>query len=391
MTAISADARCIAHVDMDAFYASVEQRDRPELGGLPVLVGGTGNRGVVAAASYEARRFGARSAMTMAEARRRCPDAVCLRPRMAHYKAVSARIFAVFHEFTPEVEGLSLDEAFLDVTASQALFGAAEPLGMRIKDRVREESGLTASVGIGPNKLVAKIASDLDKPDGLCVLFGDRIRAALDPLPVRAIGGIGPQTATRLARLGIHSVRDLREASDAELAQVFGRYGGRMREKAAGVDPRPVCVHRPDQSISNEETFDRDIGDRDALRRALAALADRVGARLQRKSLHGAVVSIKIRQHDFRTCSRQRHVSPPVGEPAPLLRVATGLLDTWLDETPGARLRLLGVGVSALSPATQLKLFGNGADGRHLDDTLASIRERFGEDAVVRGRVPPGQ
>jgi DNA polymerase-4 len=208
---------------------------------------------------------------------------------------------------------------------------------------------------------------------------------------VRAIGGIGRQTGALLARLGIHSVRDLREAPDAVLAQVFGRYAGRMRDKAAGIDRRPVCVHRPDQSISNEETFDRDIDDPDTLKLALGALADRVGARLQRKALQGAVVSIKIRQHDFRTCSRQRHVSPPVGEPAPLLRVAVELLDAWLNETPAARLRLLGVGVSALSPATQLKLFDAGAGGRPLDDTLSSIRERFGAEAVFRGRVPRGR
>lgn len=387
MTAGTSDARCIAHVDMDAFYASVEQLDRPELRGLPVLVGGTGGRGVVAAASYEARTFGIRSAMAMGEARRRCPDAVCLRPRMVHYKDISTRIFAVFREFTPDVEGLSLDEAFLDVTRSLALFGAPDALGQRIKERVREESGLTASVGIGPNKLVAKIASDLRKPDGLCILFGGDIRSALDPLPVRAIGGIGPQTAARLARVGLHTVRDLRKATDARLRQVFGRYAKRVRDKAMGIDRRPVCAHRPDQSISNEETFEQDIAETTALRRALAKLAERVGTRLQQKSLQGAVVSIKIRQHDFQTCSRQRHVSPPVGEPAPLLRVATELLDAWLDQRPGARLRLLGVGVSVLSPATQLKLFETGADGRPLDDTLSSIRERFGATAVVRGRV----
>jgi len=387
MSSASAETRCIAHVDMDAFYASIEQRDQPELRGLPVLVGGIGNRGVVAAASYEARHFGIRSAMTMAEARRRCPEAVCLRPRMAHYKDVSTLIFAVFREFTPDVEGLSLDEAFLEVTRSLALFGAPDALATRIKDRVREESGLTASVGIGPNKLVAKIASDLHKPDGLCILLGDHIQPALDPLPVRAIGGIGPQTAARLARIGIHTVRALREAPDGRLRRVFGRYATRIREKAAGVDQRPVCVHRPDQSISNEETFDRDISDRHAPRHALATLAERVGMRLQRKSLQCAVVSIKIRQHDFRTCSRQRHVSPPVGEPAPLLRVANELLDAWLCERPEARLRLLGVGVSELSPATQLKLFDNSADGRPLDDTLSSIRERFGDSAVVRGRL----
>ncbi len=372
---------------MDAFYASVEQRDRPELRGLPVLVGGTGGRGVVAAASYEARAFGIHSAMPMAEARRRCPEAVCIHPRMDHYQAISRIFFQVFREFTPEVEGLSLDEAFLDITASISLFGAPAAIGRRIKERVREETGLDASVGIGPNKLVAKIASDLDKPDGLCILLEDDIRDALDPLPVGRIGGIGPRSVERLAANGIRTVQDLRTAPEPVLDRVFGRYAGRMRDRARGMDERPVCTHRPDQSISAEETFARDIGDRRLLHRELGRLCDRVGQRLQRKTLQGAVVAIKLRRHDFSTFSRQRRVSPPLGEAAPMLRIAGELLDIWLAENPGARLRLLGVGVSELSPANQLGLFSQGADGGDLDRTLASIRERFGDDVVARGRT----
>lgn len=381
--------RCIAHVDMDAFYASVEQRDRPELRGLPVLVGGTGGRGVVAAASYEARRFGIRSAMPMSEARRRCRDVVCISPRMSHYQAVSKTLFQVFREFTPEVEGLSLDEAFLDITGSISLFGSATALAQRIKDRVREQSGLAASVGIGPNKLVAKIASDLDKPDGLCILLGDDIRAALDPLPAGRIGGIGPRTVERLAGHGIHSVRDLRAASETVLTRIFGRFARQMRQRAEGRDERPVCAHRPDQSISAEDTFEGDIADPAQLRGELGRLCDRVGQRLQRKNLFGAVIAIKLRRDDFSTFSRQRRVSPPLGEAAPMLRVATELLEAWLAENPGARLRLLGVGVSELSPATQLNLFAQGTGGHDLDQTLNSIRERFGDGAVARGRARP--
>lgn len=384
-----AGRRRIAHVDMDAFYASVEQRDRPELRGLPVLVGGTGGRGVVAAASYEARAFGVHSAMPMTEARRRCPDAVCIPPRMDHYQAVSRTFFRVFREFTPEVEGLSLDEAFLDITASIRLFGSPEAIGRRIRERVREETGLAASVGIGPNKLVAKIASDLHKPDGLCVLLDDGIQAALDPLPVGRIGGIGPRTVQRLEAVGIRTVQDLRLAPEPVLDRVFGRYATRMRDRARGLDDRPVCAHRPDQSISAEETFERDIGDRRRLHRELGRLCDRVGQRLQRKTLQGAVVAIKLRCHDFSTFSRQRRISPPLGEAAAMLRMAGELLDNWLAENPGARLRLLGVGVSELSPANQLGLFSQGADGGDLDRTLASIRERFGDGAVARGRTRP--
>lgn len=370
---------------MDAFYASVEQRDRPELRGVPVLVGGSGARGVVAAASYEARRFGIHSAMPSTEARRRCPDAVFLKPHMAHYKNVSKQIFGVFGEFTPQVEGLSLDEAYLDLSASLTMFGSIATLARRIKDRITEETGLTASVGVGPNKLVAKIASDLEKPDGLCVLFGETVTRVLDPLPVSSIGGIGPRTAERLARHGIRSVRELRLAEDRVLATVFGRYATDMRDRARGEDPRPVCSGQTDQSISAEETFDKDVADRGGLHRRLRQLAERVADRLRSKQLQGAVVSIKIRRSDFETCTRQRRISPPIADADTLARVACELLDHWLDQNAGARLRLLGVGLSALSADNQLTLFG--ADGHGVERTLDTIRERFGPSAVTRGRA----
>ena len=375
--------RCIAHVDMDAFYASVEQRDRPELRGLPVLVGGSGPRGVVAAASYEARKFGIGSAMTAAEARRRCPEAVFLRPRMSRYRQVSTRIFTVFSEFTPEVEGLSLDEAFLDLTASLGIFASVEILAARIKERIREETGLAASVGVAPNKLVAKIASDLHKPDGLCILFGDQISRTLDPLPVRCITGIGPQTSSRLEHLGICSVKDLRLAPDAIMKRVFGRYAGRMREKARGIDHRPVSAHHPDRSISAEETFDRDIDQRAKLHSRLAGLAQRAAIRVRRKGLQVGTVFVKIRRADFKTFTRQRRIHPASADPRTLERVARELLDDWLEDNAGAPLRLLGVGVSGLAPAAQMKLFGNGDE--NLEKTIDSIRDRFGDGAVTRG------
>jgi DNA polymerase-4 len=377
--------RCIAHVDMDAFYASVEQRDRPELRGLPVLVGGSGPRGVVAAASYEARRFGIHSAMPSVEARRRCPAAVFVKPRMGHYKDVSTRIFGVFAEFTPHVEGLSLDEAYLDLSASLRMFDSVSSLATRIKERIREETGLTASVGVGPNKLVAKIASDLNKPDGLCVLFGDSITTTLDPLPARVIGGIGTRTAERLARHGIHTVRELRQAEDHVLSLVFGRYGAHVRDKAGGVDPRPVSSDLADQSISAEETFDTDIDDQSSLSRRLGQLSQRVADRVRSKDLQGAVVTVKIRKSDFETCTRQRRISPPTADAGTLARVAQELLDHWLDQNSGARLRLLGVGLSALNTASQLTLFGSGVT--QADRAVDSIRERFGKAAVTRGRA----
>ena len=370
---------------MDAFYASVEQRDNADYRNQPVLVGGTGPRGVVAACSYEARQFGIHSAMPMSEATRRCPHAVCVHPRMSHYKDVSRQIFSVFAEFTPEIEGLSLDEAYLDVTGSMSLFGSPQELARIIKMRIREATGLTASVGVAPNKLVAKIASDLEKPDGLCELMGGKIGDTLDPLPVRTIGGIGARTGEKLEALGIHTLEQLRLASDAKLRRVFGRYTDRMRLRASGIDDRPVCTHRSDQSISGEETFDTDIGERAQLVSVLGEQAERVCERMAKKELQASVVAIKIRRDDFSTFSRQRHVAPPINDHEAMTRVAVDLLDTWLADNPDAQLRLLGVGGSGFSPATQLKLFDNAPSGSELGNTVESIRSRFGDSAVVKG------
>jgi DNA polymerase-4 len=349
--------RVILHVDMDAFYASVEQLDDPSLRGRPVLVGGTGSRGVVAAASYEARAFGCRSAMPMAEARRRCPEAACVRPRMDRYKAASSQVFGIFREVTPLVEGLSLDEAYLDVTADLRRLGTVERVARHLKEEIRRRSGLTASVGGGPNKLVAKIASDLDKPDGLKLLFGDVIRPALDPLSVRAIGGIGPRTAERLEVEGIRSIAELRTAPDAILDRVFGRYAGRMRARAGGQDDRPVVPERPDISISAEETYASDLRQPEEMAREIRALAERVSQRLARKSLQAGRIGLKVRRADFVTYTRQRRMAPPVTSARHMASACVELLAHWLAEQPGARVRLLGVAAMNLSAADQLALF----------------------------------
>ena len=238
-------ARSILHVDMDAFYASVEQRDNPELRGKPVVVGGGMNRGVVAAASYESRVFGIRSAMPMVEARRRCLNLCRVAPRMSHYQNVSRQIFAIFREFTPLVEGLSLDEAFLDVTSSLRLFGPGRDIAQAIKTRIHEQTELTASVGVAENKLVAKIASDLDKPDGLVVISSDDVHARLDPLPVEVIPGIGKETFARLQRIDIRTIADLRQAPNRDLEPIFGRFTQKTRDRAGGIDDRPVVPARP--------------------------------------------------------------------------------------------------------------------------------------------------
>jgi DNA polymerase IV len=372
-------ARVVLHVDMDAFYASVEQHDDPRLAGLPVIVGGNGPRGVVAAANYEVRKFGVRSAMPMRQALERCPQAVCVRPRMARYQEVSRVVFAIFNEFTPLVQGLSLDEAFLDLSASR------EPvahLAAAIKHRIRERTGLTASVGAAANKLVAKIASDLNKPDGLTLVTAQTLRAVLDPLPVRRLPGLGGKTGLRLEAAGIRTLGALRVATDAQLWPIFGRHSQHLRDRAAGLDERPVVAERQELSISAEDTFDTDIREPRRLRQAVAELADLACSRTRDRDLAAGCISVKIREHDFMTITRQRAVQPATQDRHMIATVATQLLDRWLDEHPGARLRLLGVALRQLTPATQMDLFGAPRGG--VDAAVDAVRERFGKRALRR-------
>jgi DNA polymerase-4 len=371
---------------MDAFYASVEQLDRPELRGQPVIVGGTGGRGVVAAASYEVRRFGVHSAMPMREALRRCPHAICIPPRFERYKAASRTVFEVFHEFTPLVEGLSLDEAFLDVTASEAAFGSAEAIAVAIKRKILERTGLTASVGVAPNKLVAKIASDLRKPDGLVVVAPDQVNDVLDPLPVRKLFGIGNKTAPLLENAGIRTLRDLRLAPDAMLQPIFGRYVPRIKARAAGIDDRPVIADWDEKQISAEETFDKDITDHALLHAELARLTDRMATRLRAQGWLAGRVTVKIRRKDFTTYTRQCRMRPVTQQTKPLATAAAKLLDAWLKLQPRAAIRLLGVGAGDLTAAPQLDLFDapDARKNRHLDAAIDSIRAKFGVSAVSR-------
>jgi DNA polymerase-4 len=381
----------ILHVDMDAFYASVEERDRPELRGKPLIVGGTQGRGVVAAASYAVRRFGVHSAMPMSEALRRCPDAICVRPRMARYQEVSAQVFEIFHEFTPLVEGLSLDEAFLDVTGSRRLLGSGEQIAQAIRRRVRDTTSLTASVGVGPNKLVAKIASDLHKPDGLCVVEDDKVRAVLDPLPIGKLWGIGGKSLPAVEAAGIHTFGDLRRAPDAIVWQVFGKHGKAMRDRAAGLDDRAVEPNRDEKSISAEETFADDIRDAAELERQLAHLTDRTAARLRAHGLAAGNVTVKIRRQDFTTYTRQRRIEPATHETALLARVAQQLLLEWRNSQPRAAVRLLGVGVGNLQILRQADLFAGEPRESPLDATIDGIRERFGRELLTRASLLPRQ
>ena len=380
--------RAILHIDMDAFYASVEEQDRPELKGMPLIVGGTSGRGVVAAASYAVRRFGVRSAMPMREALRRCPHAVCVPPRMARYQEVSTRVFAIFHEFTPLVEGLSLDEAFLDVTASERLLGSAEFIGGEIRRRIRQQTGLTASVGIAPNKLLAKIASDLNKPDGMCRIGPDNVREVMDGLPVETLYGIGPRTLPAVHAAGIRSCGDLRTACDEALWQAFGSHGNAMRDRAAGLDDRPVEPNREEKSISAEETYAVDLKGSARLNVELLRLADRAASRLRAQDLTAGRVSVKIRRGDFTTYTRQRALGSPTQDTAVVAAVASALLGRWLATQPNAAVRLLGVGVGDLGTLQQPDLFAAGAaQGTRLDAAIDGIRDRFGRSMLTRASL----
>jgi DNA polymerase-4 len=381
--------RSILHVDMDAFYASVEQRDNPDLIGKPVVVGGDTNRGVVAAASYEARKFGIRSAMPMAEAIRRCDHLLRVKPRMSHYAEASKQIFTIFGEFTPLVEGLSLDEAFLDVTASVKLFGPPAEIAALIKRRIKSVTCLTASVGVAENKLVAKIASDLDKPDGLTIVMPDDYLIKLDPLPVRVIPGIGRETLKRLDAIRVATVRDLRLANDRDLEPIFGRYTQKTRDRAAGIDHRPVVPSRDEKSISAEETYDRDLSSPADMDRELLRLADRTASRLRKSALSAGTVQIKIRRADFTTYTRQQGVNPPSNSTDQIYKVARELLRVWLAGNPDARVRLLGIGGGKLTVAEQPDLFPS--DIAHstsvVDLTVDEIRRKFGSLSVARAKT----
>jgi DNA polymerase-4 len=388
--------RAILHVDMDAFYASVEQRDRPELRGQPVIVGGTTNRGVVAAASYEVRKFGVRSAMPIREALRRCPHAICVKPRMSVYRDVSHQVFAIFHDYTPVVEGLSLDEAFLDVTGSLALKGDAVSIARGIKQRIRDTTRLGASVGVASNKLVAKIASELEKPDGLTVITPDNLQAVLDPLSVRRLPGLGRKLGERVEAAGIATLGELRRAPDTRLWPIFGRDAQRMRDRASGQDDRPVMSEWDEKSISAEETFFSDLVEHARMQSEVLRLADRAGARLRAQNLAPGCVQVKIRRADFTTFTRQKRFEPSTTDSRTIAKVAGELLSAWLLEQPRARVRLLGVGVNHLHAADQMDLFAAAgaapaATAGHtaLDSAVDQIRERFGNFAVRRGSALP--
>jgi DNA polymerase-4 len=394
----------VLHADMDAFYASIEQRDRPELRGLPVIVGGSQARGVVSAASYEARQFGVRSAMPGFEARRLCPQGVFLPPDMERYEAVSGEVHRVFERFTPEIEPLALDEAFLDVTGSLGLFGDAETLGRKLRAAVLDATELVVSVGIATNKLVAKIACRLGKPDGLRVVAPGGERELLAPLPVRYLWGIGPVLGDKLEALGLRLVGDLARAAPELVARAAGDRGSYLIDLARGVDARPVVVDRAHKSIGEESTFERNVAERDVLVQAIVAHSEEVARRLRGAGYACTTVTLKMklararsprpgsgrtgtsREPDYPLLTRQRRLSTPTHDGQLNARTA---IELWDDARLPEAVRLIGVSAGSLSARAQEQLELFAPRRPQIGATLDAIRERFGKEAIGRAVVAP--
>ena len=379
----------ILHIDMDAFYASVEERDRPELVGKPVIVGGSPqSRGVVAAANYVVRTFGVHSAMPTSTAMRLCPHAILIPPRIHYYAEVSAQIREILDHYSPLVEPLSLDEAFMDVTGCDSLWGSPLQIAQAIKQEIREKLQLIASVGVAPNMFLAKIASDLRKPDALVVVDPDRVQEFLDPLPVGRLWGVGRVTGQALEQLGIRTIGQVRQMSPATLLQHFGKSGEHFHQLASGIDERRVVPDRDAKSVSHETTFAVDLDDRDVLRAWILELAEQVGWRLRRCHLRGRTIQIKVRFANFQTIVRSRTLPQSTETTREIQQTAMKLLEETLS-VPHQRIRLLGVGVSHFEPPRQIQqtLFDEEDDHekqQQLDQTTDQIRARFGSAALLR-------
>ena len=382
--------RQIIHVDMDAFYASVEIRERPQLADRPVVVGGRPEgRGVVAAANYIARRYGVHSAMPTSAALRLCPELVILPPRHSFYADVSQQLHAIFQRYTPQIEPLALDEAFLDVTASVGLFGPAVNMAREIRQAIREELQLVASVGVGPNKYIAKLASDVEKPDGFVVVEEAQVLDFLAPLPVRRIWGVGKVAAQTFDKLGIRTIGQLRHYPEQLLRQHLGRSAEQFLRLAHGVDERPVVAEHEAKSVSNENTFAVDISDREMMRQWLHALTEQVAQRLRAQGLKGRTVQLKLRSADFTTYTRSHTLAGATDITAEIWRAVQELFEQRLPR-PLPAVRLLGVGVSnfAAEEQRQPDLFDSGDRQRQqkLDALVDQMQSRFGKGAIRRGK-----
>jgi DNA polymerase-4 len=387
----AAHQREIIHLDMDAFYASVEVLDDPSLAGKSVIVGGSRQRGVVTSASYEAREFGVHSAQPVATAMRLCPHGIFLPVRMSRYKEVSEIVFEIFHRFTPLVEPLSIDEAFLDVTGSGRLFGSAETVAREIKRLVRKEVGLTVSAGIASTKFVAKIASDLGKPDGLVRVAHEETKEFLGPLPITRLWGVGEVTYKALKRFGVTTIGDLGRVSSERLQREFGKHGAQLHLLSQGIDNRDVEPHRPVKSMGREETFSEDLTNREALNRELLSLATKVARRVRRHGLTGRTLALKVKYSDFTLITRSLTLPETTNDAGRIYTTCRNLLE---DTEAGKRpVRLLGIYLSRLTVPDQrgqMSLLEDEKGDRRreqLHEALDRLADKFGEDAVVPGML----
>jgi DNA polymerase-4 len=379
--------RTILHVDLDAFFAAVEQRDRPQLRGKPVVVGGGGpsDRGVVSAASYEARKFGVRSAMPLRTAAALCPQAVFLPVDGRKYAKVSGQVMAILRRFTPAIEQISIDEAFLDMTGTEGLFGTGEEVGRTIKKAVRDELGLTVSVGVAANRLVAKIASDLRKPDGLVVVPPGTEAAFLAPLPIERLWGVGASTRRGLADFAVATIGDLARVPEDALRRRFGSHGADLAARARGIGETEVGGWEGAKSVSHEHTFDVDTSDWEVLERTLLALSEGVAGRLRATGVRCSTVTVKVRNSDFVTVARQRTLKNPTDLTDVIWRTAIALTRR---EVGGMRIRLLGVAASGLTEQAQMELFESSDERqRRAVEATDAVRSRFGTKAIRRARL----
>ncbi len=377
----------IIHIDMDCFFAAVEIKDNPELAGKPIIVGALpGSRGVVSSCSYKAREFGVHSAMPISRAVKKCPEGIFLKPRGYRYVEESEKIMAVFSYYTPLVEPLSLDEAFLDVSGSHRLFGTTVEIGREIKRRIKDETGLIASVGIAPTKFVAKIASDIGKPDGFVVVNEDEVQDFLSPLDARKIWGVGKATWKRLEKLGLKTIGDISNFPVEKLEKMFGKTGLHLHNLSHGIDNRTVNPSTDRKQVSNEYTFNVDTDDMGYVKRTLLALSDKVAGRLLEKALKGRTVTLKLRDETFKTITRSHTMESPIFSGEEIYREALKLLNS--EDLARCKVRLIGVSVSGFETSGQFSLFEDSSKQKNkVEEVMAGIRGRFGKGSITRASL----
>jgi len=381
----------ILHIDMDAFFTSVEQLGNPELRGKCLIVGGLSNRGVVAAASYEARKYGIRSAMPTFQAKQKCPDIVIVPPNRRRYSEISRKIMAILNDFSPIVEQVSIDEAYVDITGCEKVHGSPEQTAVKIKTRIKEGVDLTCSIGIAPNKFLAKIASDIEKPDGLTIIAPDKTTAFIASLPIRKVPGVGKVTHGQLNQIGIKTLGDVRKYSKTMLMDRLGIFGNRLIELSRGIDASPVIPYTPAKSVSSEETLSADTTDRDILEKLILKQSEAVGRQLRKSEAKARKVILKIKHSDFKQCTRSITLSKATQSSEVIYKKAKKLLDAY---TIKKRIRLIGVGASGFIPCNtpeQMSLFEShgkqNANWEKIDKAVDDISRKFGKGIIQRAKL----